>query len=178
MHLTNDAIQNNSENYGKYEDGNKLSYPQFQKYLDTKHAAAGYDFEATIIPKMKEVALHSIRASHQLVRGSANRPVFEVFGLDFMIDEGFQPWLIEINTNPCIETSCLVLEKVIPKMLDDAFKLTIDVLFPPPDNWPSSRRHSIPSPTTSFELIFEEQLNPAQVQPFLDFPSLGVITED
>lgn len=35
IHLTNDAIQKNSEDYGKYEEGNKLSYVEFQKYLDT-----------------------------------------------------------------------------------------------------------------------------------------------
>lgn len=30
---------------------------------------------------------------------------FEIFGYDFIIDELFQPWLIEVNTNPCIEES-------------------------------------------------------------------------
>ena len=37
IHLTNDAIQNNSETYGKYEDGNKISFAHFQKYLDKKY---------------------------------------------------------------------------------------------------------------------------------------------
>ncbi len=27
---------------------------------------------------------------------------FEIYGFDFMIDEELKPWLIEINTNPCI----------------------------------------------------------------------------
>ena len=26
IHLTNDAVQKNSDSYGKYEEGNKLSY--------------------------------------------------------------------------------------------------------------------------------------------------------
>lgn len=34
IHLTNDAIQKNSTFYGKHEEGNKLSYSDFQKYLD------------------------------------------------------------------------------------------------------------------------------------------------
>jgi hypothetical protein len=29
VHLTNDAIQKHSEDYGKYEMGNKMSYPDF-----------------------------------------------------------------------------------------------------------------------------------------------------
>lgn len=27
---------------------------------------------------------------------------FEIFGYDFMIDETGHPWLIEVNTNPCL----------------------------------------------------------------------------
>ena len=34
IHLTNDAIQNDSENYGKFEKGNKITYYEFQRYLD------------------------------------------------------------------------------------------------------------------------------------------------
>lgn len=37
VHLTNDAIQKDCECYGKYEEGNKLSYVEFQRYLDQLH---------------------------------------------------------------------------------------------------------------------------------------------
>ena len=33
MHLTNDAVQKKSHLYGKYEQGNKVSYAEFEKYL-------------------------------------------------------------------------------------------------------------------------------------------------
>ena len=33
IHLTNDAVQKKSEDYGKYENGNKVSFTDFQKYL-------------------------------------------------------------------------------------------------------------------------------------------------
>jgi len=53
-------------------------------------------------------------------------PCFELFGFDFMIDEDFRTWLIEVNTNPCIEESSALLRELLPRMLNDAFKLTID----------------------------------------------------
>jgi len=37
IHLTNDAVQKKSEDYGRFESGNKLSYAEFQKYLDTNN---------------------------------------------------------------------------------------------------------------------------------------------
>ena len=48
-----------------------------------------------------------------------------------MIDKDLKPWLIEVNTNPCLEESSALLKQLVPRMLDDAFKLTLDVIFPP-----------------------------------------------
>lgn len=56
---------------------------------------------------------------------------FEIFGYDFMVDENFKLWLIEVNTNPCMEESNAFLKMLLPRMVDDALKLTLDVVFPP-----------------------------------------------
>lgn len=47
-----------------------------------------------------------------------------------MLDETGHIWLIEVNTNPCIELSNQWLKHIIPRMLDDAFRLTVDRIFP------------------------------------------------
>ena len=99
--MTNDAIQVNCDKYGKYEDGNKLSYHNFQKYLDHNHKGS-YRFVEDISPQLKRIATDSIEATYHLLGDWNGLPTFEIFGLDFMIDEHFKPWLIEINTNPCL----------------------------------------------------------------------------
>ena len=38
IHLTNDAVQKKSEDFGKYETANKLSFEDFQKYLDQNYS--------------------------------------------------------------------------------------------------------------------------------------------
>ena len=39
---------------------------------------------------------------------------FELFGYDFMIDSNFKVYLIEVNTNPSIETNpCPLLQRLI-----------------------------------------------------------------
>jgi len=47
-----------------------------------------------------------------------------------MIDDTLKPWLIEVNTNPCLEQSSALLKQLLPRMIDDTFKLTLDVHFP------------------------------------------------
>ena len=46
-----------------------------------------------------------------------------------MVDESYRTWLIEVNTNPAIEECSTVLKMLIPRMLDDMFKLTLDKLY-------------------------------------------------
>jgi hypothetical protein len=49
-----------------------------------------------------------------------------------MLDSDLNCWLIETNTNPCIEESSKLLEMLLPRMIDDMFKLTIDKVFSKP----------------------------------------------
>jgi hypothetical protein len=39
-------------------------------------------------------------------------------------------WLIEVNTNPCIEESSQLLKVLLPRMIEDMLKLTVDKVFP------------------------------------------------
>ena len=43
-----------------------------------------------------------------------------------MCDNDLTVWLIECNTNPCLDESSSLLRRLLPRMLDDAFRLTID----------------------------------------------------
>ena len=47
-----------------------------------------YDIYRDIIPKLKSICLDSILASYSRIgKWRSNTPTFELFGLDFMIDE-------------------------------------------------------------------------------------------
>ncbi len=61
-----------------------------------------FDFYKLIYPKMKKIATDIIHASALNIDPDRRVNNFEVFGLDFMIDEKYDVWLIEVNTNPCL----------------------------------------------------------------------------
>ncbi len=130
VHLTNNAVQKYATNYGDFEDGNQLSFQQFQVYLDTTFGKK-VSFEGDIMPQIKSQVLKTFLAVRKKLNPERRRSCFEIFGYDFMLDADFNVWLIEINTNPCLEESSKLLCALIPRMVDDALKLTIDTLFPP-----------------------------------------------
>ena len=72
----------------------------------------------------------TLKSAESKINPNNRKFCMEILGYDFMIDENCKPWLIEVNTNPCLEETSQLLNQYLPRMLDDAFKLTIDVVFP------------------------------------------------
>jgi hypothetical protein len=84
-----------------------------------------------------------------------------------MIDSQFKPWLIEINTNPCLECACPLLNRIIPYMGEQSFKLTLDLAFPPPTHYPNTSKHLAPLISLEifkYELIFDSQISGEELQ--------------
>lgn len=79
-----------------------------------------------IWPEIKRLICITILAVKNKLLEREYRHCFEVFGYDFIIDEGMKVWLIEVNTNPCLEESSELLRCLMPRMINDALKLTID----------------------------------------------------
>lgn len=166
IHLTNDAIQKYAEDYGRFENGNKLNYAEFQKYLESPEfmekskyqMSGGIKFMRDILPQIRHLVTESFR-SVAFKRIDPNRRVnsFEVFGFDFMIDDEFAVYLIEANTNPCLEINgCPVLARIIPHMLECAFRIAVDPILPPPD-W-AFKKSLEPVQENKFSLIYDDEI--------------------
>ena len=128
IHLTNYSLQKHNKNFSKYELGNEISFDIFQKFLDTL-GDKSFNFREKIIPKFKTIIELTTKAAKTVINQCKKNYCFEIFGYDFMMDEDLNIYLIEINTNPGLEISSKIIEILIPRMIDDALRLTIDELF-------------------------------------------------
>eukprot|EP00826_Nyctotherus_ovalis_P039889 TRINITY_DN3870_c0_g1_i1.p1 TRINITY_DN3870_c0_g1~~TRINITY_DN3870_c0_g1_i1.p1 ORF type:complete len:133 (-),score=36.63 TRINITY_DN3870_c0_g1_i1:235-633(-) len=88
------------------------------------------DIHSNLKEQMKSVAVATMQAVRRKLNSGDRLFCFEIFGFDFIIDEEFKVWLIEINTNPCLEESSKLLKILLPRMVDDALRLTVDQVFP------------------------------------------------
>lgn len=132
IHLTNDAVQVDCEEYAKYEPGNKISFKDFATFLKN---CKNVDFYSVILPKIRDAIKATLEAFWmRLQREQSHKDKilnqFEMFGYDFMIDEDCKVYLIEVNTNPCLDTSpCPLLQRLITQALDQTFKIAVDPFF-------------------------------------------------
>ena len=157
IHLTNDAIQKRGEDYGKFENGNKLTYSEFQRYIETYHSESHINFFTHILPNIKSIIRHTILSVFLKIDPKKRLHTFEILGYDFLIDEDFKVWLIEANTNPCLELSSPSLARIIPAMVENSFRIAVDQIFPEPLT--SKRVSTEILPENRFELIFHEYID-------------------
>ena len=151
VHLTNDAVQKKSDDYGRFEKANKMSYQDFQRYLDNHHPNK-LNFSAEVLPLIRKIVKDTIQAVFLRIDTNKRGHCFEVFGYDFILDCNLKPWLLEVNTNPCLELSSPHLARIIPAMLDNSLRLALDPLFPEPLN--NKRLCTEGLPENKYELIF------------------------
>ena len=127
-HLTNYSYQKYNDNFGKYELGNEVSFDDLQNNIDINYNNK-INFKRETLPKIYNIIKFCFQSVKYKINSMKRKYTFEIFGFDFMIDCNFEPFLIEINTNPGLEESSPLIKMLIPRMIDDALRLTIDKEF-------------------------------------------------
>lgn len=94
--------------------------------MDEAYPNEKYDIQRDFVKRMKEIIEISTKAVKQKINQNERTFSFEIFGYDFIMDSEFNIYLLEINTNPGLEESSPLIKVLVPRMLDDALRLTID----------------------------------------------------
>ena len=126
VHLTNNCLQKYGEKYGTFEEGNTIGFEVFEKFVNEQFPSYNFRFQKHIIPRIKDLMIDSFLSVKNELNPSKRRNCFELLGFDFMIDEDFRTWLIEINTNPYLGVPNKFIEGLLPKMLNDLLVITLD----------------------------------------------------
>ena len=99
---------------------------------------------------MKDIAIDCYMSCRTTLNPSKRKNSFEFFGFDFMIDEDFRVWLIEVNTNPQVANLNKKMSILVPKMFQDMFKITLDAVF---EDMSQDERNTIHE-QTDFDLLY------------------------
>ena len=157
-------MQKQSQDYGKYEAGNKMSYSDFDKFLIKEKNVS---FMARILPQIKNRVGDVFKSAGTKLVGEIRSDYngFEWLGFDFMLDDDLNLSLIEVNTNPCLETqSCILLQRLIPQMIDQSLKIAVDPFFGANEHQYHTNQEFVAT-EMKYTLVYEDVINDVKNSP-------------
>jgi len=128
VHITTDGNPKKNPDTGNLE--NKISMADFQKHLDDLTGREAVNAQEVILPQMKGLMADTIRAAAGNFNPRKIDHCFEIYGFDYMVDDAYRVWLLEVNANPSLELANPYLSEIIPKMVDEALNIALDKIYP------------------------------------------------
>lgn len=164
VHLVNNSISKANERFhvpipvpdGDNIEGFMWSQDSFGRWLK---ASTGRDMmKDKIQPRMKEIAQWSLMCASEAIEHRKNS--WELYGFDFMVDDNYNAWLIEINSSPACDYSTKTTERYVQKALVELLSVTLDMR-----EWEkkSSKTRGEKPDTGGWEQIYKG--------PFLEMPT-------
>ncbi|VUZ49066.1 unnamed protein product [Hymenolepis diminuta] len=127
-HLTNQCIQKKDPAYANSKEDSVWTFAMLNEYINRNVAPdkrLPYSWVVrNLLPEMRKISKRVFAAVKDKL--ACRMGFFEIFGMDFMIDDNMKVWLIEINTNPAMTTNCEVLKQVIPPIVRRFINISVE----------------------------------------------------
>ncbi|CAM9788242.1 unnamed protein product [Bubo scandiacus] len=129
VHLTNQHMQKKNSLYSQLKEETVWRMEDFNSYVNEKLRKTNglpKDWVFTVFTeRMQQIMLQCfLAAKHKL---DHKLGYFDLIGCDFLIDENFKVWLLEMNANPALHTNCTALRDIIPAVVSEGLDLVLEV---------------------------------------------------
>ncbi|XP_037540456.1 protein polyglycylase TTLL10 [Nematolebias whitei] len=128
-HLTNQYLQKKNPLYSQLKEDTVWSMENFNAYVNDRfQVARGLPRDwvlGAFAKRMQQImtqCFFSVKSKLNCRLG-----LFDLIGCDFLVDEDFKVWLLEMNCNPALHTNCEVLKDVIPSTVVETLDLTLEI---------------------------------------------------
>ncbi|KAM8927658.1 inactive polyglycylase TTLL10 [Pelodytes ibericus] len=161
-HLTNQYMQKKNPLYNELKEETVWTMERFNSYVNQTFASdkgLPQDWVLNVFTKrMQQIMMHCFLAVKSKL--DCRMGYFDLIGCDFLIDENFKVWLLEMNCNPALHTNCEVLKEVIPSVVHETLDLALEIFHKTLRN-----QRILPLKTQSkFVLLFNGELNELAVK--------------
>ncbi|XP_028265244.1 protein polyglycylase TTLL10 [Parambassis ranga] len=128
-HLTNQYMQKKNPLYSQLKEDTVWSMESFNAYVNDRfQVAKGLPRDwvlGAFAKRMQQIMMQCFFAVKSKLH--CRLGFFDLIGCDFMVDEDFKVWLLEMNCNPALHTNCKVLKEVVPRTVEETLDLTLEI---------------------------------------------------
>jgi len=120
IHLCNNAISSlSTSDRPEAEDivDNMWRWQQLEAHLEQ----IGTSWKQELWPALKDIIVQVMRSTKNGITSRENS--FALYGYDFMLDSTCKPWLLEVNSSPCLDHSTAITAELCPQMLESLVEL-------------------------------------------------------
>lgn len=124
IHFTNNAVQkkypNSSKRHSEIPKCLMWNLNTFKNYLVKIGHATFWD--QLVYPGMKDTIVKTMLSSLDLSSGDHPTKCFGLYGCDFLLDNDYAPWLIEINSCSKLKPLTEVTAQFYPEIVQDILR--------------------------------------------------------
>uniref|UniRef100_A0A7S1SNS3 Tubulin--tyrosine ligase-like protein 9 n=1 Tax=Tetraselmis chuii TaxID=63592 RepID=A0A7S1SNS3_9CHLO len=126
-HLSNNSVSKYAQR-GRTDEitlaGNMWSVARFKQHLLESYGTE-LVWGEEIVPQMKAIVRQTLTAAQGEVKPRKN--TCQLYGYDFMIDDNYKVWLLEINSSPTMEPSTEIAARLCAEVQEDIVKVVVDL---------------------------------------------------
>ncbi|XP_028920458.1 inactive polyglycylase TTLL10 isoform X2 [Ornithorhynchus anatinus] len=127
-HLTNQSMQKKHPLYRLRKEETVWSMERLNSYINDKFCKdkrLPLNWVLTAFTRrMQQIMTQCFLATKSKLDSKLG--YFDLIGCDFLIDEDFKVWLLEMNANPALHTHCRVLRDLIPSLVHETLDLALE----------------------------------------------------
>ncbi|XP_061691902.1 protein polyglycylase TTLL10 isoform X2 [Syngnathoides biaculeatus] len=128
-HLTNQYMQKKNPLYSQMKEDTVWSMESFNAYVNNWFQVAKALPRDWVLGAFTTCMQQIMTQCFFAVKPKLDRRLgfFDLIGCDFIVDEEFKVWLLEMNCNPALHVNCEVLKEVIPSTVEETLDLTLEI---------------------------------------------------
>lgn len=115
IHLTNNAVQSAAPNFNSLVPGNIIPLAELER--EARALINPNLPEGDFMRQIRDIVKVVFESTYDIVNPNGREHCFELYGLDFMIDENLKVYLIEANSGPSLSESNTFLSKLLHRMM-------------------------------------------------------------